>query len=145
MRTQIGRRAALIIMVGAVGGSLVLVGRSAARADVQPPLIRIIVPSATGSSIDVSAPLLQPYLERSRLPTAAESGFPGFEGVQWFRFATGSAPKEIEQGLDHKVNLAPREAVLAEKLAQPNISVIGSRRSFASSSHPRSGIERMRL
>jgi tripartite-type tricarboxylate transporter receptor subunit TctC len=60
------------------------------------------------------------------LPTAAESGFPGFEAIQWFGLlTTGGTPKEIVQKLNAEVNRALREPDLMEKLAQQGTTAAG--------------------
>jgi tripartite-type tricarboxylate transporter receptor subunit TctC len=52
------------------------------------------------------------------LPTAAESGFPGFEADQWFGLlTTGGTPKAIVQKLNSEINKALQDPKLREKLA----------------------------
>ena len=58
------------------------------------------------------------------LPTAAESGYPGFEAVQWFGLlATGGTPKEIVNKINVEVNKALRDPSLIAKLAQQGTTV----------------------
>jgi tripartite-type tricarboxylate transporter receptor subunit TctC len=60
------------------------------------------------------------------LPTAAESGFPGFEAVQWLGLlTTGGTPKEIVQKINDAVNSALREPDLAAKLAAQGTTPAG--------------------
>jgi tripartite-type tricarboxylate transporter receptor subunit TctC len=60
------------------------------------------------------------------LPTAAESGFPGFEAVQWLSLlATGGTPKEIVQKINAEVNRALREPDLVAKLAAQGTTAAG--------------------
>jgi tripartite-type tricarboxylate transporter receptor subunit TctC len=60
------------------------------------------------------------------LPTAAESGFPGFEAVQWLGLlATGGTPKEIVQKINAEVNRALREPDLVAKLAAQGTTAAG--------------------
>ena len=52
------------------------------------------------------------------LPTAVESGFPGFEAVQWLGLlTTAGTPKDIVARLNAEVNRALREPDVATKLA----------------------------
>ena len=60
------------------------------------------------------------------LPTAAESGFPGFEAVQWLGLlATGGTPKEIVRKLNDAVNRALQAPDLAAKLAAQGTTPAG--------------------
>jgi tripartite-type tricarboxylate transporter receptor subunit TctC len=60
------------------------------------------------------------------LPTAAESGFPGFEAVQWLGLlATGGTPKEIVQKINVAVNRALQAPDLAAKLAAQGTTPAG--------------------
>ncbi len=60
------------------------------------------------------------------LPTAAESGFPGFEAVQWLGLlTTGGAPKDIVQKINAEVNRALREPDLMAKLAAQGTTAAG--------------------
>lgn len=57
------------------------------------------------------------------LPTIAESGFPGFEAVQWFGLlATGGTPKPVVEKLNAAVTAALRDSDLADKLAAQGMS-----------------------
>jgi tripartite-type tricarboxylate transporter receptor subunit TctC len=52
------------------------------------------------------------------LPTAAESGFPGFEAVQWLGLlTTAGTPKDIVARINAEVNRALREPDVAAKLS----------------------------
>jgi tripartite-type tricarboxylate transporter receptor subunit TctC len=60
------------------------------------------------------------------LPNAGESGFPGFEAVQWLGLlATGGTPKAIVAKLNAAVNQALREPDLAAKLAAQGTTPAG--------------------
>ena len=60
------------------------------------------------------------------LPTAAESGFPGFEAVQWLGLlATGGTPKEIVAKINAEVNRALRERDLIAKLSAQGTTAAG--------------------
>jgi tripartite-type tricarboxylate transporter receptor subunit TctC len=60
------------------------------------------------------------------LPTAAESGFPGFEAVQWLGLlATGGTPTGIVQRINAEVNRALREPDLVAKLAAQGTTAAG--------------------
>jgi tripartite-type tricarboxylate transporter receptor subunit TctC len=60
------------------------------------------------------------------LPTAAESGFPGFEAVQWAGLlTTAGTPEKIVERLNAEVNRALRDPGLIEKLAQQGTSAVG--------------------
>jgi len=60
------------------------------------------------------------------LPTAAESGFPGFEAVQWLGLlTTAGTPKEIVHKLNAEVNRALREPEVAARLAQQGTTPAG--------------------
>lgn len=61
------------------------------------------------------------------LPTAAESGFPGFEAVQWVGLATtGGTPAAVVQRISEAVNGALREPDVLEKLATQGTVAAGS-------------------
>src|SRR5262249_57822769 len=52
------------------------------------------------------------------LPPAAESGFPGFEAVQWLGLlTTAGTPKDVVARLNAEVNRALRDPDVAAKLA----------------------------
>jgi tripartite-type tricarboxylate transporter receptor subunit TctC len=60
------------------------------------------------------------------LPTANESGFPGFEAVQWLGLlTTKGTPKEIVQKINVEVNRALREPDLIAKLAAQGTTAAG--------------------
>jgi tripartite-type tricarboxylate transporter receptor subunit TctC len=60
------------------------------------------------------------------LPTAAESGFPGFEAVQWLGLlATGGTPKEIVAKINAEVSRALREPDLIAKLSAQGTTAAG--------------------
>jgi tripartite-type tricarboxylate transporter receptor subunit TctC len=61
------------------------------------------------------------------LPTAAESGFPGFEAVQWLGLlTTAGTPKEIVARINAEVNRALREPDVVAKLALQGTTAAGS-------------------
>jgi tripartite-type tricarboxylate transporter receptor subunit TctC len=60
------------------------------------------------------------------LPTVAESGFPGFEAIQWVGLlTTGGTPKPIVEKLNAEVNRALRDPELLPKLAAQGVSPAG--------------------
>jgi tripartite-type tricarboxylate transporter receptor subunit TctC len=60
------------------------------------------------------------------LPTVAESGFPGFEAIQWVGLlTTAGTPKPIVERLNVEVNRALREPDLQPKFAAQGISPAG--------------------
>jgi tripartite-type tricarboxylate transporter receptor subunit TctC len=60
------------------------------------------------------------------LPTAAESGFPGFEAVQWLGLlTTAGTPKEIVARINGEVNRALREPDVVAKLALQGTTAAG--------------------
>ncbi len=60
------------------------------------------------------------------LPTAAESGFPGFEAVQWLGLlTTAGTPKEIVAKVNIEVNRALREPDVAARLALQGTTAAG--------------------
>ena len=67
------------------------------------------------------------------LPTAAESGFPGFEAVQWVGLSTtGGTPKAIVQKINTEVNKALQDPDLINKLgAQSTIAAGGTPEEFS--------------
>ncbi len=61
------------------------------------------------------------------LPTASESGFPGFEAVQWLGLlATRGTPKDIVQKINQAVNRALQDPDLIAKLAAQGTTAAGS-------------------
>ena len=61
------------------------------------------------------------------LPTASESGFPGFEAVQWLGLlATRGTPKEIIAKINREVNRALQDPGLIAKLAAQGTTAAGS-------------------
>jgi tripartite-type tricarboxylate transporter receptor subunit TctC len=57
------------------------------------------------------------------VPTAAESGFPDFEAIQWVGLlTTASTPKDIVDRLNSEVNKALKDPDLIAKLAQQGMS-----------------------
>src|SRR5215831_8686958 len=88
--------------------------------------VQLVLLSPLGILPQVEAGLVRPLatggLERDPnfpdLPTAAESGFPGFEAVQWLGLLTsGGTPKDIVARINIEVNRALREPDVAAKLA----------------------------
>jgi len=60
------------------------------------------------------------------LPTVAESGFPGFEAIQWVGLlAPAGTPKEIIERLNAEVNRAIRDPDMIAKLAAQGVSPAG--------------------
>jgi tripartite-type tricarboxylate transporter receptor subunit TctC len=60
------------------------------------------------------------------LPTAAESGFPGFEAVQWLGLlTTAGTPAEVVARINREVNRALRDPDLAAKLAMQGTTAAG--------------------
>ena len=60
------------------------------------------------------------------LPTVAESGFPGFEAIQWVGLlTTAGTPKEIVERLNGVVNRAIRDDDMIAKLAAQGVSPAG--------------------
>jgi tripartite-type tricarboxylate transporter receptor subunit TctC len=89
--------------------------------------IDIVLLSPLGILPQIEAGLARPLatggLERDPkfpdIPTAAESGYPGFEAVQWLGLlTTAGTPKEIVQKLNTEVNRTLREPEVAARLAQ---------------------------
>src|SRR5262249_2294992 len=75
-------------------------------------------------------PLAVTSLERDKnfpdLPSVAESGFPGFEGVAWSGlFTTAGTPKEIIDRLNPEVNRIPRDPQIAAKLEEQGMTPAG--------------------
>jgi tripartite-type tricarboxylate transporter receptor subunit TctC len=61
------------------------------------------------------------------LPTASESGFPGFEAVQWLGLlATRGTPRDIVQKINQAVNRALQDPDLIAKLAAQGTTAAGS-------------------
>ena len=61
-----------------------------------------------------------------QLPTAAESGFPGFEAVQWLGLlTTAGTPKDIVQKINAEVNRVLREPDVVAKLALQGTTAAG--------------------
>jgi tripartite-type tricarboxylate transporter receptor subunit TctC len=61
------------------------------------------------------------------LPTAAESGFPGFEAVQWLGLlTTRGTPREIVTKINTAVNNALKDPELIAKLAAQGTTAAGS-------------------
>jgi tripartite-type tricarboxylate transporter receptor subunit TctC len=60
------------------------------------------------------------------LPTAAESGFPGFEAVQWLGLlTTAGTPADIVAKINREVNRALRDPDLVAKLAMQGTTAAG--------------------
>jgi tripartite-type tricarboxylate transporter receptor subunit TctC len=60
------------------------------------------------------------------VPTAAESGFPGFEAIQWVGLlTTAGTPKDAVDRLNAEVNRALKDPDLIAKLAQQGMSPAG--------------------
>ena len=60
------------------------------------------------------------------IPTVAESGYPGFEAIQWVGIlTTGGTPKPIVDRLNAEVNKALRDPATAERFAKLGVTVAG--------------------
>jgi tripartite-type tricarboxylate transporter receptor subunit TctC len=95
---------------------------------------QLVLLSPLGILPQIEAGLVRPLatggLERDPkfpdLRTAAESGFPGFEAVQWLGLlTTAGTPKEIVAKLNAEVNRALREPDVVGKLALQGTTVAG--------------------
>ena len=59
-------------------------------------------------------------------PTVAESGYPGFEAIQWVGIlTTGGTPKPIVERLNAEVNKALRDGPTVARFAQLGVAVAG--------------------
>ena len=62
---------------------------------------------------------LERYAQLPDVPTVAESGFPGFEAIQWVGLlTTAGTPKDVVDRLDVELGKALKEPELIAKLAQ---------------------------
>jgi tripartite-type tricarboxylate transporter receptor subunit TctC len=60
------------------------------------------------------------------IPTVAESGYPGFEAIQWVGIlTTGGTPKPIVDRLNAEVNKAIRDPVTVDRFAKMGVAVAG--------------------
>jgi tripartite-type tricarboxylate transporter receptor subunit TctC len=60
------------------------------------------------------------------VPTVAESGYPGFEAIQWVgMLTTGGTPRAIIERLNAAVNKALKDPTTAERFAKLGVSVAG--------------------
>jgi tripartite-type tricarboxylate transporter receptor subunit TctC len=60
------------------------------------------------------------------IPTVAESGYPGFEAIQWVGIlTTGGTPKPIVDRLNAEVNKAIRDGATIERFKQLGVTVAG--------------------
>jgi tripartite-type tricarboxylate transporter receptor subunit TctC len=60
------------------------------------------------------------------LPTVAESGYPGFESVQWYGvLAPGATPPEIVKRIQEECNKALHSPAIAERFASEDASIGG--------------------
>jgi tripartite-type tricarboxylate transporter receptor subunit TctC len=96
--------------------------------------VQLVLLSPLGILPQVDAGLVRPIatggLARDpkfpELPTAAESGFPGFEAVQWLGLlTTAGTPKEIVTRLNAEVNKVLREPDVMAKLALQGTTAAG--------------------
>jgi tripartite-type tricarboxylate transporter receptor subunit TctC len=90
-------------------------------------------------STQVSLPQIEAHLMRavalgsltrdpqfSDIPTVAESGYPGFEAIQWVGLlAPAGTPKDIVGRLNMEINLAIKESDLIAKFAQQGMTPAG--------------------
>ena len=66
------------------------------------------------------------YSQLPDVPTVAESGFPGFEAIQWVGLlTTAGTPKSVVDRLNAEVNKALRDPELIAKLAQEGMLPAG--------------------
>ena len=62
----------------------------------------------------------------SDVPTVAESGYPGFEAIQWVgMLTTGGTPKPVVERVNAAVNKAIRDGATAERFAKLGVAVAG--------------------
>jgi tripartite-type tricarboxylate transporter receptor subunit TctC len=96
--------------------------------------VQLVLLSPLGILPQIEAGLVRPLatggLARDQkfpdLPTAAESGFPGFEAVQWLGLlTTAGTPDDIVARINLEVNRALREPDLAAKLALQGTTAAG--------------------
>jgi tripartite-type tricarboxylate transporter receptor subunit TctC len=96
--------------------------------------VELVLLSPLGILPQVEAGLVRPLATGGRerdpkfpdLPTAAESGYPGFEAVQWLGLlTTAGTPNEIVRKLNAEVNRALREPEVAARLAQQGTTPAG--------------------
>jgi tripartite-type tricarboxylate transporter receptor subunit TctC len=108
-----GAPAALAVAAGEV--QLVLLSPLGILPQIEAGLVR---PLATGGlSRDAKFP---------ELPTAAESGFPGFEAVQWLGLlTTAGTPDDVVAKINREVNRALRDPDLVAKLALQGTTAAG--------------------
>jgi tripartite-type tricarboxylate transporter receptor subunit TctC len=60
------------------------------------------------------------------IPTVAESGYPGFEAIQWVGLlTTGGTPKPVIERLNAEVNKAIRDPAAIERFAKLGVTVAG--------------------
>ena len=60
------------------------------------------------------------------IPTVAESGYPGFEAIQWVGIlTTGGTPKPVVDRLNAEVNKAIRDPATVERFKQLGVTVAG--------------------
>ena len=69
-------------------------------------------------------------LERDKqfpdIPTVAESGYPGFEAIQWVGIlTTGGTPRPIVDRLNAEVNKAIRDPATVARFTQLGVTVTG--------------------
>jgi tripartite-type tricarboxylate transporter receptor subunit TctC len=93
--------------VGAGETELTMLAYSVIRNHVEAGTVRVL--ASGGRERDPALP---------NVPTIAESGYPGYEGVQWLGMVTTKGtPKDIVQKVNAAVNEALRNPELVEKLA----------------------------
>jgi tripartite-type tricarboxylate transporter receptor subunit TctC len=108
-----GSRAAMSVVAGET--QLVLMSPVAVMGHAETGVVRAL---ATGG--------LKRDPKTPDLPTVAESGFPGFEAVQWFGLlTTGGTPKAIVDRLNTEVNRALSEPELIRQLEAQGATPIG--------------------
>lgn len=108
-----GSRAAMSVVAGET--QLVLMSPVAVMGHAETGVVRAL---ATGG--------LKRDPKTPDLPTVAESGFPGFEAVQWFGLlTTGGTPKAIVDRLNTEINRALSEPELIRQLEAQGATPIG--------------------
>jgi tripartite-type tricarboxylate transporter receptor subunit TctC len=96
--------------------------------------VQVTLMSPLASLAQIQAGMLRPLavtsLERDRnfpnLPSIAESGFPGFEGVAWAGlFTTGGTPKASIDRINAEVNRILQQPQIAAKLEEQGMIPVG--------------------
>ncbi len=108
-----GSKAAMSVVAGET--QLVLMSPAAVMSHAEAGVLRAL---ATGG--------LKRDPKTPNLPTVAESGFPGFEAIQWFGIlTTGGTPRAIVDRLNTEINQALRDPELIRQLAIQGSTPVG--------------------